>query len=123
MNINKLLKAFLTLTACFLFLSTHAQVTVGAGLDPNKGALLDLKQEDINGASAQLGLLLSKTTLTDLNKFGLLSPEPQDAKVYKGLVLFHQDENSSTIPQGIYIWDGAKWVFTPSQWSRDKISQ
>ncbi|MDR0428080.1 MAG: hypothetical protein LBH12_05705, partial [Dysgonamonadaceae bacterium] len=47
-----------------------AQVTIGASIEPNKGAFLDLKQRDpdTNNTTSDKGLLLPRVQLTDLTK-------------------------------------------------------
>jgi hypothetical protein len=66
----------LTMTAAALIMVLligapgRAQVTIGASIEPNKGAFLDLKQRDpdANNTTSDKGLLLPRVQLTDLTK-------------------------------------------------------
>jgi len=121
------MKAKLTIYVFFICFcaggqSIKAQATIGMDAEPNKGAILDLKQEDVEGENSQLGLILPRITLSSLDKFGLVTDATADYKAYKGLVIYHEsNQESPAITEGIYIWDGSKWVFTPSKWSREDI--
>lgn len=93
-----------------------AQVTIGSGLEPNKGALLDLKEKDpvdpvIDNSTADKGLaiprisLTSMTTLVDIN--GAIGKEIE----HTGLMVYNLSASDGFEP-GIYVWDGTKWVMT-----------
>jgi len=124
MNLKKFIKAICIAVLCFTFAPVSAQVTIGSGIEPNAGALLDLKQTDAEGENSKLGLLLSKVTLTSLSTFGLLSTEPTTPEIYKGLVVFHESSQPNPpINRGLYIWDGRKWVLTPSKQNRDETGK
>lgn len=84
-----------------------AQVTIGAGLEPRKGLLLDLKENNAlnkeSNASKGFGLpriaLTSPTTLT--------IDDDSKKSDYVGVVVY----NIGTNPvEGTYSWDGTKWV-------------
>lgn len=87
--------------------SSLAQVTIGTGLEPDKDALLDLKENE-EGFSLK-GLLLPRVALvsTDL-------PDPMSEFV-RGMVVYNtassdamRKENS--VRPGFYYCDGSKWI-------------
>jgi hypothetical protein len=93
-----------------------AQVTIGASIEPNKGAFLDLKQRipDANNTTSDKGLLLPRVILTDPNKlYPMLPSKYPDAENVKhtGLTVYHIDVHgcNAWLPGGIYVWDGTRW--------------
>jgi hypothetical protein len=102
----------LPLILCLLLTGySRAQVTIGANEDPNKGALLDLK-ENTGSVSATKGLLLPRVNLTDLNELypmftGTYNAEEKNKHI--GLTVYNvEDGMGRWIPAGIYVWDGTK---------------
>lgn len=93
---------------------SYGQVAIGGGSVPLEGALLDLKEQqaDINNVTASKGLLMPRVMLTDLTK---LTPmvkveSPENKKEHIGLQVYHVGGSSSTIDEGLKIWDGEQWV-------------
>lgn len=117
------------LSCCIIFLGfsacLNAQVTIGSGEIPNDGALLDLKQNNNEGHNSILGMILPRVELEDLNSLApCLNTTPSDPKTYKGLMVYNVEPAlDSDKGEGIYIWDGGEWVYTPSSRSRSQISQ
>jgi len=99
------------------FFSAQSQVTIGMLLQPVKGAILDLKQQDdlTGNTNSSKGVMLPRVLLTDINSLTpMLSGEDlSDATLklsHTGLVVYNVN---TTLPfqEGIYSWDGAKWNF------------
>lgn len=102
--------------------SAKSQVTIGSGIAPNKGALLDLKQEEKTDGSANSskGIMLPRVKLSDMDKLQMGTTLIQDVDnggnqhaKHAGLVVYNisgaQIPKCAPIPDGIYIWDGVKW--------------
>ena len=105
---------------CLLFGNTvllNAQVTIGSGLPPAKGALLHLKTQapdSENATSARGGLLTPRVRLNDLNALTpfIANTDPDLAQLkisHAGLLVYNLTENESFV-RGLYIWDGEKWI-------------
>ncbi|MFV0312423.1 MAG: hypothetical protein ACK5KN_12365 [Dysgonomonas sp.] len=117
MNIKRTLQ-LLTITGalCLTTSQLHGQVTIGAGLEPVKGALLDLKEKDSNGdVTATKGLNLPRVNLTVLTKLtggpsgspvitDVTDAEP-DKSTHIGLTIY----NVGYCP-GVYVWTGTEWI-------------
>jgi hypothetical protein len=103
-----------------------AQVTIGAGEKPAKGALLDLKDHSTPGdkTTATKGLLLPKVNLTNLKpasaadlpaSIGNPTTESWNLEDHIGLVVFNikpPDQCASEpIPVGSFVWSGTEWEF------------
>ena len=97
--------------------SLHAQVTIGSEQEPNKGALLDLKMEDITTK----GLALPRVELKDPKALtmgdNVIADGPTQSgastvwKDHTGLVVFNIGGNALCgIPTGLYVWDGGEWT-------------
>lgn len=102
--------------------SAKSQVTIGSHTLPNKGALLDLKQEEKTDGSAnsQKGLMLPRVNLTDVDKLlpmfdgdadyigNVANKKTDEDKKHTGLWVYHTD-NCSLKGSGVYVWDGTAW--------------
>jgi hypothetical protein len=97
-----------------------AQITIGSGIEPVKGAILDLKDQNatINGGvtSTTGGLLLPRVNLENLNQLypffnqsigGQSDYENNIKPSHKALTVYHIGGNN--IEEGIYVWDGKTW--------------
>jgi hypothetical protein len=105
------------------WLSGAAQVTIGAGLEPAKGALLDLKDHNPVGSdktTATKGLLLPRVNLTNLKpagpdelplSIGNTSGESWNLEDHIGLVVYNVNRCVNGIPVGSYVWTGVEWEF------------
>lgn len=99
--------------------STKSQVTIGSGEAPRAGALLDLKDGTGTGdATATKGMMLPRVKLTDLDKLKMGNNEILDGTTsehskHTGLWVYNISgapiPKCAPIPDGVYIWDGAKW--------------
>lgn len=91
------------ITAFVLSLKIQAQVIIGSGIEPDKGALLDLK-EQVDGSSTE-GLLLPRVALVDLNV-----PTPLVVHVAGMYVYNTTTDGDKNLEPGTYINDGMRWV-------------
>lgn len=105
----------------FLFtLSISAQVTIGAGTEPAKGALLDIRNKTTIGSdnvSADKGLLLPRVELEAKNSLRpfVANPTDDDKKSHVGLMVFNLKEVEGDIltrslRKAVYVWDGTEWT-------------
>lgn len=110
----KLLSGIIFLALCAIPVS--AQVTIGSGQTPNRGALLDLKED---GATTK-GLGLPKVKLI------ALAPESDDLKLtiegakgakweldtHVGLLVYNIhsiESDTNRLCPGVHVWDGSFW--------------
>jgi|GEM_PF-1065341 len=119
-------KAILLLVAIFgISLTMHAQVTIGLGDPPEKGALLQIKDkapDTAGGITATSGgLLFPRVNLTvrgELYPFYAegASDYVNDAKTktklnHIGLMVYNLNTvESENLETGLYKWDGEKWA-------------
>lgn len=128
MNAQLLFKA-LSIVAISFLCSTmlNAQVTVGSGNTPNKGALLDIKQYDAedpetSNTTATKGLMLPRVNLTEMNNLYPMFIENEDYKnntgnkktdedaMHTGLVVYNINMDlCEEIYPGVHTWDGNEW--------------
>lgn len=101
----------------------HSQVTIGSGIEPAKGALLDLKETDETGGgdNSDKGVLFPRVHLTDMDKLKpMLSGADLDDSAqklkHKGLVVYNINETAPFV-KGLYGWDGAKWASLANSWN------
>lgn len=114
----------LTLTLfCFHVSAILAQVTIGSGLNPVEGALLDLKEKTpatVGDATGTKGLGLPRVELKDMNKLIMSNNEVLDSQdggnqyhKHTGLMVYHVSgatlPQCEPIPDGLYVWNGSKW--------------
>lgn len=98
-----------------------AQVTIGAGIEPNRGALLDLKENngDSNNITTTKGFIFPRVKLTDAyNLYPMFSSNNaggyiegiklEEDKLHTGLSVYHIDE-CSLEGAGLYLWSGSQW--------------
>ncbi|MDR2628335.1 MAG: hypothetical protein LBC40_09910, partial [Dysgonamonadaceae bacterium] len=93
-----------------IFVSINSQVTIGSGIVPQEGLLLELRQwnEDVDGATATKGFLPPKVKLVSYDSLTPLYPttvEPQKSKS-KGVVVYNVNENGNAIRPGLHMWNG-----------------
>lgn len=111
-----------------LTLGLQAQVTVGSGEIPAKGALLEIKDQaaDGNNVTATKGglglprvMLVDRTTLEPFiatTSSDWTSNLASTQKAHIGLTVYNMKSNQDTEPNasksfrpGVYVWDGATW--------------
>ncbi|MBK5721106.1 hypothetical protein JGH11_09525 [Dysgonomonas sp. Marseille-P4677] len=79
----------------------QGQVTIGIGKEPDKGAILDLKENE--DGSSKKGLLLPRVALVSLD---LASPLPEHIP---GMYVYNTTREGDLVP-GNYFNDGFKWI-------------
>lgn len=103
----------------FLANSLKAQVTIGSSVPPNKGALLDLKEEDSNSANAKKGLGLPRVILKEIGNLDIEGGVTNLNKAeHIGLVVYNVEkrdvadgitERSQLLCPGVHVWIGEEW--------------
>jgi hypothetical protein len=100
----------------------HAQVTIGSGDSPAKGALLDVKEQNgaNGGPTSTKGILFPRVALDAPD---LLSPlvsaaTNTDKLMHKGIVVYNIT-TSGNLKEGLYSWNGNEWIYVqgdPQAW-------
>lgn len=115
----KRLITFFTLASLAGILS--AQVTIGSGIPPEGGTLLELKDRVVTGAVADsnLGLGIPRVSITTLTpavnqlaeSIGSSSAVTGiwDEKAHIGMVVYNVNGALSS-GKGVYVWEGTKWT-------------
>jgi len=97
---------FLLIGTCCLLLPVYSQVTVGSGLEPRKGSLLELKENNEAGANSTKGFSLPRVKLNAPTELTL--DDDSKGEEYKGLTVQNTTTTGGLI-EGIYCWDGKMW--------------
>ncbi|MFV0537486.1 MAG: FISUMP domain-containing protein [Dysgonomonas sp.] len=98
--------------AIFLFifpLIVNAQVTIGSGIPPVEGALLDLKEHapNVAGVTATKGLGLPRVNLASPTA---LDPIVGDVNELVGLLVYNTNSIATDrFCPGPYVWTGTEW--------------
>jgi len=93
----------------------NAQVTIGSGLEPNKGALLDLKERDpanplTDNSTSEKGLGIPRVKLTSLTSITDINDAVGKEREHTGLFIYNVNTDVAlNIRPGLYIWDGTIW--------------
>lgn len=111
----------LLLLMFILSLGVTAQVTIGSGIEPRGGALLDLKEFDpgTQNETAKKGLLYPCVELSDVYRTELhpmynvtgadyIANVATLKKSHTGLIVFNVTSSSFFAP-GLYFWSGSEW--------------
>lgn len=99
---------------CLKISTSHAQVTIGSGLQPLQGALLDLKENNSSGGTTSTkGIIFPRVSLTNISELYpiLTGTEPNYASskpIYKGMIIYNTNI-LEPFEEGLYIWNGLKW--------------
>jgi len=96
---------------CYLLLPVRSQVTVGSGLEPRKGSLLELKEDNGAGANSTKGFSLPRVKLDSPTL--LTVDDNSNGEEYKGLTV-QNTTTSSGLTEGIYCWYGKMWRLVTS---------
>lgn len=93
-------------------LQVKAQVTIGAGLEPRKGLLLDLKESNASNkeSNSSKGFGLPRITLTSPTT--LTIDDDSKKNDYVGVMVYNI---GSSPVEGVYSWDGTQWVSLTDQ--------
>ncbi|MFV0538048.1 MAG: hypothetical protein ACK5M3_11860 [Dysgonomonas sp.] len=103
---KKKLIAFFYL-ATTVSLTMYGQVTIGSGIKPQKGVILDLKEfdPDMYNSTSEKAFIIPRVFLNeDLTK--LVIDEDSKGLEYAGAQVFNTNPNLS---KAIYVWDGSSW--------------
>lgn len=117
-----------TINLIFLFglslLATDliGQVTIGSGITPNQGTLLDLKEFENEeskqgGKTANRGMMLPRVNLSFQDRLQPMysytdessTPSTDDLISHAGLTVFNMNR-CVPFSSGVYVWDGEKWT-------------
>lgn len=94
-------------------LMSFSQVTIGSGIEPVQGALLDLKQTSAIAANSSKGFLFPRVYLTTVSQLTDISDvnttDPNQLLLHTGLTVYNTNASFQG-GVGINMWDGAKWV-------------
>jgi hypothetical protein len=114
---------------CFLYPKLSAQVTIGTFIEPEKAALLDIKDKDAdrnNETTSKGGLGLPRVRLVNRNTLEPFIPVSDQEWIansdklkehHAGLMVYNinvtpvndQSIADEMFRQGIYIWNGERW--------------
>ena len=110
------MKSFFLFVTLLMYLTAQAQVTIGGLYKPLPGHLLDLKQTETEGDSANStkGLLLPRVVLSDLSKLimtgiEVLGDDENVNATHIGLVVYNVSDTAPFCP-GVYVWSGEIWI-------------
>jgi hypothetical protein len=128
------LATFMLLMTLAISCPSKAQVTIGSGIEPEGGVLLDLKQKipSADNTTAIKGLLLPRVILSDLNRLypmyettpgsGVPNSDYDDATEKAGLDARHTGLTVYNLNKcfsgasgkggpGVYTWSGTEWQY------------
>lgn len=95
------------------FSITQAQVTIGSEINPNAGAMLDLKQyaPGSDNTTATKGLGLPRVNLTTPNALSDIADAVGFEVEHTGLVVYSLNKclNKTGRDNGVYVWTGSEW--------------
>lgn len=117
-NVRLIICLFYLFFYLFVVNSIHAQVTIGSGKEPAKGALLDLKENEApNGdATCTKGIIFPRVNLANLTSLVplLSATDAADATqktTHRGSIVYNIKVSAAdNLQEGLYCWDGTKWV-------------
>ena len=102
--------------ACFMFIgSAKAQVTIGSGLAPEGGSVLDLKEfaAKSNNETADKGVVLPRVVLTNRNELYPMYSAATDAATKKshiGMTVYNVTTSTpGDFTSGVHTWTGTEW--------------
>lgn len=109
MRIIPIMSTMLTLCNLMLF----SQVTIGSGIEPVRGALLDLKQTNAIASNSSKGFIFPRVYLTSVSQLTDISDvntsDSNQLLLHTGLTVYNTNASFQG-GVGINMWDGAKWV-------------
>ncbi|MBK5722803.1 hypothetical protein JGH11_18180 [Dysgonomonas sp. Marseille-P4677] len=118
------------LILCGLLISVlgYSQITIGSGISPTSGALLDIKQTDQSSANSTKGLMLPRVNLTDItNLYPMFEPQTtsphpdyddpvkkqKQDQMHLGLIVYNMNTVHPHICPGVYVWTENIWRRLP----------
>jgi len=110
-----------SLLIILLILTTYvgAQVTIGSGIPPLEGVVLDLKEQeaDSENITSRKGFLLPRVKLVAKDNLEplLKNALEADKKDYTGVIVYNllEIEGNNTgrsMKEGLYMWNGKEWT-------------
>lgn len=119
-RISSLMVLFLIATSNFIY----GQVTIGSNIEPTEASILDIKSQapDINNQTSTIGgIVMPRVKLVKLNTLQpFIENTDPDIELLKkthiGLMVYNLNQ-TTPFSQGLYIWDGAKWIRQNSEGS------
>lgn len=129
---KKCSKYFFILTMAIVSTALSAQVTIGSGFEPAKGAILDLKQfGSENIVNSTKGIIFPRVYIENLNElYPMFADDPDYNNTSKpalkdgikqnhiGLIVYSTNE---CLGKGLMVWDGSSWDFLSR--IKDPLSQ
>ena len=111
-RLNKRIYLVGLLLAIILPIQLQSQVTVGSGIEPIGGALLDLKEKESSETSlvnATKGMMLPRVALESATSLSPIyaNATAEDARLSTGMTVYNVGAN---LRKGILIWDGESWI-------------
>jgi len=118
---NKLLLIAFILLPIF---QLSGQVTIGAIVKAEDGALLDIKEKQVDNPNlldlaslenSKKGILFPKVMLIANDQLAPLygqssgNPDPDTCLKATGMVVYNVNENATKLEVGFYFWDGEQW--------------
>jgi len=95
---------------------TYAQVTIGSGEPPAKGAILDMKEKEATDGktNATKGVVFPRVELSGPTSLQPLlnaadAGNTTQQLIHKGTVVYNVTV-SADLQEGFYYWDGTKWI-------------
>jgi len=87
----------------------RAQVTIGSDIEPNRGALLDLKElASTNLTNSTKGINFPRVALQASDRLEPCATTNATTRpAHKGLVVYHTD--NAVMNEGLYYWNGTSW--------------
>lgn len=103
--------AFLVVGLLSCNIYTRAQVTIGSGIPPRDGVLLDLKEnkEPHTNPNTNKGLGLPRVKLVAADKFLDSETDPDKIEELEGVMVYNVDKDVLE-GAGVYTWSGEKWI-------------
>lgn len=128
MNKSQVIFLFIVIVFISRTLTLQAQVTIGSGLEPLQGTLLDLKENEdsLGGVTSTKGITLPRVTLTNLSELypilaGTESNYESQKLRYKGITVYNINTTNS-LQEGIYVWNGLEWNPVYTNISRNALN-
>jgi uncharacterized protein (TIGR02145 family) len=115
MKLKWIFKLLAVQVLCLVTPYLCAQVTIGSGIEPVNGALLDLKETDKpdGTANATKGLLLPRVILTnptDITVGDIAGVTATNKDAHIGLTVYNLGQCDGKFAKGVYTWTGTKWI-------------
>lgn len=110
-QVNKIRTLVISLLILLHAVNTYSQATIGSDIEPQKGSLLDLKQNSNTGVNSTKGLMLPRVALktkSDLTPIIDNSSE-EEKESHTGLLVYNTTDNVYFCPC-IEVWTGDEWT-------------